>query len=407
MKKTLAISLLVVLITMINSSCTEPYALQTNTFEDAVVIEGTITNEFKKQEIKLTRTFRFEENGPKVEHEAVVTVSDNMGNEYDFEEVDGIYVSTVAFQAVPSTNYQLHITTNNGKTYVSSNEQLTTVNPIQNVTPYVTIKEGVRGVQMNVKSYDPTKTSKYYRYEYDETYKIIAPQWINIEAFAHYFPQGTNPPGELTFQQRTTEAHTCYSTEKSDQIILANTSGLSEDRVDSPVRFIANSNHIIMHRYSILVKQYVENLAAYTFYETLKKTAATGSILSQNQPGFFAGNIKCVDNPNEKVIGFFDVASYSEKRMFFNYTDIFPGEPLPQYPFECPDVTEDNKKQYAFGFCFGFANTTCFGNEILSWINSRQKVYAGLYGDDYILYPIQCGDCTSFSSNIKPLFWID
>lgn len=407
MKKIFLFVFLTAIMATVNMSCTDPYALQTNTFEDALVIEGTMTNEFKIQEIKLTRTYRFEENGPKVEHGADVYVTDNMGNHYNFDEANGKYVSATAFQAAPNTNYQLHITTNDGKTYISSNEQLTTVNPIQNVTAFVAAKEGVRGVQINVSSFDPTSTSKYYRYEYDETYKIIAPQWINQEAIAHYFPAGSNPPGEMLFQTRTTEAKTCYSTEKSDHIILTNTSNLSEDRVDFPVRFIARANHIIMNRYSILVKQYVQNLASYTFYETLKKMSASGSILSQNQPGFFSGNIKCVDNPNEKVIGFFDVSSYSEKRMFFNYSDIFPGEPLPKYPYDCPDITDENKTQYVYSFCFAYQNPMCYGNEMLAWLQSRTKVYGGPYAEDHILYPIQCGDCTSFSSNIKPSFWID
>ena len=49
---------------MILSSCTEPYLLQSSNFEEALVIEATITNEFKKQQIKISKTYRLEENGP-------------------------------------------------------------------------------------------------------------------------------------------------------------------------------------------------------------------------------------------------------------------------------------------------------------------------------------------------------
>ena len=38
--------------------CTEPYVLQTSNFEEALVIEATLTNEFKKQQIKLSKTYR-------------------------------------------------------------------------------------------------------------------------------------------------------------------------------------------------------------------------------------------------------------------------------------------------------------------------------------------------------------
>jgi hypothetical protein len=173
-KKNLYIFLITILYASI-VSCTTPYSYQTNTFEDAIVIEATITNELKKQEIKLSRTYKFEEDGPIFETEADVYITDNLENQYSFEEVDQKYISTSEFQALPDRNYQLHITTKDGRSYSSTNEKLTTVNEIETVVPVVTKKEGVLGVEIIVTSFDPTNTSKYYRYEYEETYKIIAP----------------------------------------------------------------------------------------------------------------------------------------------------------------------------------------------------------------------------------------
>ncbi|WP_339839282.1 DUF4249 family protein, partial [uncultured Flavobacterium sp.] len=58
------------------TSCTEPYAIQNNTFEDVLVIEATVTNELKKQEIKITRTFQLEEKDPTFETNATVYITD-------------------------------------------------------------------------------------------------------------------------------------------------------------------------------------------------------------------------------------------------------------------------------------------------------------------------------------------
>ena len=393
------------LLLLLITSCTEPYALQTSSFEDAVVIEATLTNEFKKQEIKLSRTYRLEENGPSFEEGAIVYITDDMGNQYNFVENAEKYVSTTEFQATPNRIYQLHITTADGKSYRSSNEQLTSINEIQSVIPSAVVKGGFYGVEMKVNSFDPTNTSKYYRYEYEETYKIIAPQWHSIEAHAQFFPVGSNPPGEVTFTPWTREARVCYNTDKSNSIILTNTNNLAEDRVNFSIRFISKDNFIIMHRYSILVKQYVQNLASYTFYQTMKSLSSSESILSQTQPGFFVGNIKSINNPNEKVIGFFEVASYSEKRVFFNFTDIFPGQPPPKFPVECPQITPENEHEYTYNYCF--EDQGCDGLTIIQSIIGQFKVYSGIYGGAYILYPIQCGDCTSIGSNIRPSFWID
>jgi hypothetical protein len=399
-------------------SCTTPYSYQTNSFEHAIVVEATLTNELKKQEIKLSRTYKFEEDGPIFETEADVYITDNLENQYSFEEVDQKYISTSEFQALPDRTYQLHIITKDGRSYSSTNEKLTTVNEIETITPVVTKKGADLGVEITVNSFDPTNTSKYYRYEYEETYKIIAPKWVSTEAIARFFPPGTGVDGDLTLKQRETEAKTCFSTKKSDHTILTNTNNLSEDRVNFPLRFISSSDYIIMNRYSIFVKQYVQNFAAHTFYQTLKDISGSESILSQTQPGFFAGNIKSDDNPNEKVIGFFDVSSVSNKRIFFNFSDLFPAEPTPKYPYNCPDITADNEREYVFQYCFWPpTDRTCLGYEILDNLIKRNSAYydgwrlLGVVPSDgsvYIqMYPIQCGDCTSFSSNIKPTFWID
>ena len=49
---------------MLVIGCIEEIDFETETFESALVIEATITNELGDQEIVLSRTFRFEEDGP-------------------------------------------------------------------------------------------------------------------------------------------------------------------------------------------------------------------------------------------------------------------------------------------------------------------------------------------------------
>ncbi|WP_414000204.1 DUF4249 domain-containing protein [Flavobacterium sp. W1B] len=408
MKKILLYRFLLIILLASAFSCTTPYNYQSNGFEDIIVIEATITNENKYQEIKLSRTYTLEESSQKFETEAVVYVTDNTGNKYEFDEGEESYISINKFQASHDREYQLHILTKDGKSYLSRTEKLTTQNPIENLQARAVNKEGVTGVEITVNSFDPTNTSKYYRYEYEETYKVIAPLWSPEKAVAVFFSPGSNPKGKIIIEERTTEARVCYLNEVSTDLILTNTNKLSEDKViDFPVRFISSKNPIIRNRYSILVKQYVQSLAAHTFYETLKKISSDGSILSQTQPGFFYGNIKSVDNPREKVIGFFDVSSYSEKRLFFNFSDILPDIQRPNYQYECPAIDPENPvNPFLYNYCFS-PTPSCQGNLILDFIQNRDMVLVSYIGTKYTLFPIECGDCTSFSSNIKPTFWID
>jgi len=391
---------LLLLLTLLFSGCTEQYVLQTNTFESALVVEGTLTNEFKQQQIKITRTYKLETEKPSVENQAQVTVNDSEGNEYVFEQSGGIYLSTVAFQAEPGRNYWLNITTKDGKNYTSTAETLSAVNSIQSVVASVQAKDGQRGVGINVNCFDPTGNSKYYRYEYTESYKIIAPVWDDEKTVLTPYDPESGHQG-IAIIPRTEETQTCYATVVSNDIIQTTTTGQSEDRVNYQLRFISNQNYIISHRYSILVRQYVQNLAAYTFYKTLKKVSGNGSLLSQTQPGFFFGNLRCIENPNEKVIGFFEVASVSEQRIFFNYVDLFPNEPLPPYVTDC--------RVKNFKNCFNANDPECRGAALLSAIGSNSLVYVDSDGSQSMFFMVNppCGDCTKLGSNVKPDFWID
>jgi hypothetical protein len=406
MKKIFYKVILLTTVSIFFLSCTDPYSLQTNNYEEALVIEATITNEFKHQEIKLTQTYRLEENTPTTVSDAVVYITDNLGNTYDFIEQDNRYRSVAEFKAEPNRQYQLKINTDDGKNYSSTPETLTKVSAIQSIVPTVNNINGVTGVEMIVNSFDPTNSCKYYRYEYEETNKIIAPKWVPVKAVVTYNAPGANPPGIITLIPRTTEARVCFTTKQSDQIILTSTNDLQEDRVRFPVRFIAINDYIIANRYSILVKQYVQNLAAFTYYKTLKELSGSESILSQNQPGFFFGNIKRDENPNEKVIGFFEVASVSSQRIFFNYPDVFPTNPFPKYPYEC-EIDPENEAENVLKFCFSPFDFSCQGYTVLSLLSNGNYVFYDFYNNKYEIYPTPCGDCTSFSSNVIPSFWID
>ena len=93
--------------------CIEPFEVETKTFESALVIDATITNELKHQEIILSRTFKFEENGPIGETGATIEVMDiDIQYQHQFEEKsNGRYISKFKFEAIPNRNYQLFITT--------------------------------------------------------------------------------------------------------------------------------------------------------------------------------------------------------------------------------------------------------------------------------------------------------
>ena len=155
----------------------------------------------------------------------------------------------------------------------------------------------------------------------------------------------------------------------------------------------------VSHRYSILVKQHVQSYDAYHYYKTLNKFTNSSSLLSQVQPGFFNGNIHSTSNKSSKVIGFFEVTSVSEKRVFFNYRDFIElGRPKHLEkcgPYAFSDVPAITGSELVIalneGYLFLYENP------------KRNKENPG----PYFLVSQGCGDCTVFGSVNKPDFWVD
>jgi len=405
------------------TGCVEEIPLETESFESILIIEATITNENKQQEILLSRSYMFD-SIPINESNAIVRVIEDAVNTYIFTEVEaGVYKSQTAFAAQPNRNYSLSVVTSDGREYGSTNKQLTQSTSIDNL--YVErdfYENGNEGVSVYVDSYDPTGNSKYYRHEYEETYKIIAPLYSPRELISNgvQFPILEND----TFQYDTIESiidllvelkfrdqqeQVCYKTVKSNTFILENTEAYLEDKLEKyRVRFLNRDSYTIMHRYSILVRQYVQSREAYTFYETLNSFSESETVFTENQPGFLEGNVFSVENKNENVFGFFEVASIDEKRIFFNYSDLFVNESQPDFYIECDEfftpvlIRED------------FAHNW-ISSPLVDAINDGYQFYDE--NDVEVSSPFSyapfrlvlepCGDCTFLGNNNVPDFWED
>jgi hypothetical protein len=377
--------------------CIEAFDAEFVDFESALVIEATITNELKQQQIFLSRSYEFDAEGPSAESNATVSVSDGAGTTFSFQDAgNGVYVSSQAFAAEPGRDYELSITTQDGRSYGSETTQMTSETTIDEViAERITNDDGEDGMAILVNSFDPSGNAKNYRYEYEETYRIIAPEWNPISLIGD--PEGGC--GVIRVPN-TTDDETCYRTDRSNAIILASTEDLEEDRVSNfMVRFISRDNYIISHRYSVLVRQLVQSNEAFVFFETLNELSGSESLFSQTQPGFLEGNVFSNDNRDERVLGFFDVSSVSERRIFFNYDDFYPGEALPPYIEPCgpsaPVIANP-------GGCV-LRPILESGAGIYLAENEQPAEGEG----PFLIVRRICGDCKVLGSTAVPDFWIE
>jgi len=383
--------------------CIESFNAEFVDFVSAIVVEATITDEMKQQQVFLTRTFEFGEV-PSAEFNANVRVVAGDVT-YNFEETErGVYVSTQEFAAQPNTTYQLQISAQDGRTYRSDEIMFPAITQTYEVrAERITNDDGEDGIAILVDSFDPTGSSSNYRYTYEEAYRIIAPEWRPVELVPDLGPEAAQDGCDMITIPKQIDDRICYATVLSNSIIQTNTSDLEEDRVSNfMVRFINRNNYIISHRYSILVRQFVQSNTAFAFYETLAQFSASESLFSETQPGFLEGNVYSDQNRDEKVLGFFDVASVKEQRIFFNYTDLYPNEPLPPYAEPC--TITSIPLRFPDGGCRLRPAIEEFNSlRFLSDNNNPDPLSEG----PFFTVPRACGDCTALGELEVPEFWIE
>lgn len=370
-------------------ACVEPFDVETQNYESVLVVEATITDELKSQDIILSRAYRLDGDASLPENNAEVSVIENDGREYQFNETEpGKYTSAEMFAAKTGSDYRLVVSTSDGRSYSSDTAQSEISNSDTIDSLYAlrtTDKSGTDGVEVYIDNANSNTNARFYRYEYEETYKFVAPFWVSNDLVET--PEGSS---RLELIPKIREEQTCYRSEKLNTILLGSTNAFQENRLTRfPILFIENGSYSLRYRYSVLVRQFIISQAAYTFYETLRDFSGNESIFSENQPGFFAGNIISETDRNEKVVGFFDVSSVSSKRIYFNHKEIFPELPFPVFQANCTpeaprfDVLIDQIRS---------------GN--VKYVSGSDE------GDGpYNVVPDLCGDCTVLGSNEVPDFW--
>ena len=386
--------------------CKDPLPLDTFDYEDLLVVEATITNELKQQEVKLTRTTSLDTTDIQWENDAEVYVMAG-GARYDFTQSEsGTYLSDQNFAAKVDTEYQLFINTAGGRSYSSQ-----MVSPPQPATLSKLYAErfvdanGVPGVQI-LADVEGSPGNPFFRFEYEETYKIRTPYPSPYDFdITNYEVDST---GSISYDVETManagQETICYSTKYSTGINLGNATALDQDKLArKPILFIPADSPKIQQQYSVLAQVYAQSQASYTFYKNLEELGSNDDYLSQKQPGFIAGNIVSLENSNEKVLGFFDVSLKTEKRIFFNYEDF--GFTEPPYFYECflakldynDNTTRDkdpNEREEIYQY-LAYGGYTIFKRKFGPNINTFE------------LASPRCSDCNSFSSNKKPEFWED
>ena len=232
-----------------------------------------------------------------------------------------------------------------------------------------------------VATHDPANATHYYRFDFSETWQHDA----NLTS------PWTVDNGNLVASDSTNQTTHCWTTAPSTKVLIASSIALDQDVINAfPVTTVPQGDPKINIRYSILVREYALTEDAYNYWQLIQKTSQTLGTLFDLQPTQLIGNIHCVTNPSEPVIGYISASSVQQERIFVYQTWL--SNWIHNTPaFGC-DTIETSYNPNSFPI-FNFPDTN--------------------YGPYYfngptllILAPHFCLDCTRFGgTTVKPVFW--
>lgn len=385
--------------------CVDPFEPEVGAYEETLVVDGLFSNSTDPSTVTLSRSFSYnEETGAPIE-KATVVIEDDQGERIQLEETaPGVY------QTDPAKNigqigrsYRLLVTTLAGNQFESEWELMKAAPPIEDLffgfeerIPDDPDDNPIRGAQIYLNARDTENNTRYYRWEYEETYEYILlyPPRIRVE-FGPVPGGGEDqifniPPDEF-------EGLRCWKTENSTRIVIGTTENLTQDVIERfPLHFVDNSTSRLYLRYSILVKQYALNEA---YYDHLRKVVdfnqTTGSLFDPIPSEIF-GNIRSVDDKDIPVLGYFGVGGVSEKRIFITRQEIPLGFGAPFGPM-CQNDTVDLDFRDLY-------SKVRPGSNLVLYDYDRTLIGGIILG--YLVTEPPCASCAaSDASNQRPEFW--
>lgn len=385
--------------TVIWYSCKKPYNPNpVTTTINYLVVEGEI-NTTDSTIIKLSRTVPLSAKiGSAPEFGASVSIISSTGSNYSlFETGKGFYKSPV-LNLDPSAKYALRIITTEGKTYQSDFVAAKNSPPIDSVY-YKVANSSNPGLHIFADTHDPSNNTRYYRWDFNDTY-------LYHSAFYSGLYLSQIPKDTVLTRDPANQIYQCWRSDTSTNILINSSAKLVKDVISqNEIYFIPSTSEQIGDRYSILVRQYALTPEAFNYFQELKKnTEQLGSIFDA-QPSELPGNIHCITNPSEPVLGYITAGSTSVKRVFID-NRYLPGW-LPVTPYTSCKLDTDLFAQ-PVGFTIqNYVQTFIYSSMEMpvSTIVSSPPAPPKILG--YTASIPTCVDCTLRGSNIRPSFWID
>ena len=324
---------------------------------------------------------------------AAVSIQTSGGDTYSLMDSfgTGIYQS-LALNLDSTLQYRLNIVTSDGNKYQSDFVSVKQAPPIDSLTWELAgdpdPKTNKQFFNIYVNSHDPNNATRYYRWDYEQTYKHLA----NLHTYLGV-ANGMIYPLPLGVSY-----YTCWSTVPSQNIVLGSSVTLNQDVISHiPVAHILQNDPKLDIGCSFLIKQYPLTEEGYNYWLTVQKNSQSLGGLFDLTPADIKGNLHCITHPDIPVFGYVSASTVQDKRIYISnksltgwqsngidpsnkyacITSSYPVDPLNELVFNYPD--------------------TAFG----PWMFATPDLVTYL-----VVAPKSCLDCRyQGGTNVQPSFW--
>jgi hypothetical protein len=334
----------------------------------------------------INRSLNLNDTIPNIpELDAQVFIQGSDGSSYALHDTagNGIYVSS-PLNLDTTHQYQLSITSSDGTKYLSDFVSAKAAPPIDSVT-WELVNDPVtlsQAVNVYVNSHDVTNNTRYYRWDYLETYKHVSvfdTPWGEADGLIYPLPVGYSTSN-------------CWSTSLSGNIVVGTSITLSQDVISHiQVASYAQNDPKMDIGNSILVRQYPLTLDAYNYWLTVQKNSQSLGGLFDLQPSQITGNLHCTTNPKNPALGYISASSVQEKRIYISNKSLPGWKSNPIYSCPTNAVLQDQLNLLIYNYPDTAYGPYHFEGDLITYL---------------IVAPKSCMDCRYQGGvNIKPSFW--
>ncbi len=308
---------------------------------DSFVVDGTITTDPGPHLVRLgySRQYNTKPDFSRVEGASVSIIDDEGNTEQLTYALNGNYITSQAFSAVPGKSYRIKITLKNGEEYESLPEKCLAVPELTALSAKL---NGTK-LDFSVDFTDDLETENYYRWRYNGTYEFIAPVAYEMSKTNQRMKKGDciTWEGPAPFAK---DIYRCWVKEADVEYLKVEDDLLFNGKQMTNYHLFSLDLLQKFNRgYFAEVKQYSLTKAAHTYWSGIQGQMGNNGTIFESPNYQIRGNIRAVENPDMNVLGYFGVSSVSTASLFVgDFMGLFGEIPCETnnsgcYPERCMD----------------------------------------------------------------------